>query len=355
MSAIPKCLSILDVGHGNSAVLVDDNGIVVIDAGPGSALLEFLQQEGIHSVDVLLLSHADKDHIEGLVALIASEEFHLGRIRLNTDSGKSSKLWDDLLYALKTNHEAKELDFGVSLTTDDTGKFDQGSVHIEILAPNLYVAGKGPGASDRKGRQLTTNSVSAVIRLVQNGEPIALFTGDLDEVGLDNMMEDKKAEDCKTFIAVFPHHGGKPGPRNVVEFAKRFCEIAKPRTVVFSIGRGKYDTPRPEIVAAVREALPDTRIVCTQLSNHCSTTLPTVAPEHLTDKFAQGREQKKCCGGTLVIRLAAREDVLPLISSHQEFIKSVASNPLCMKPLATPQPSTSPIVAIRGRQVKPSQ
>ncbi len=42
-----RSLSILDEGHGNSAVLVDTDGVVVIDVGPGSALMEFLRQEGI--------------------------------------------------------------------------------------------------------------------------------------------------------------------------------------------------------------------------------------------------------------------------------------------------------------------
>ena len=33
---------ILDVGHGNSAVLIDRDGVVVIDAGPNTVLLDFL-------------------------------------------------------------------------------------------------------------------------------------------------------------------------------------------------------------------------------------------------------------------------------------------------------------------------
>ena len=33
-------LSILDVGHGNCAILHDNNNIIVIDAGPGTSLLE---------------------------------------------------------------------------------------------------------------------------------------------------------------------------------------------------------------------------------------------------------------------------------------------------------------------------
>ncbi len=62
MQGLSRSISILDVGHGNGAVLVDDNGVVVIDAGPGSALLEFLRHEGIDRINVLLISHADKGY-----------------------------------------------------------------------------------------------------------------------------------------------------------------------------------------------------------------------------------------------------------------------------------------------------
>ncbi len=39
-----RTLTILDVGHGNSAVLVDSEGVVVIDAGLKSSLLEYLTE-----------------------------------------------------------------------------------------------------------------------------------------------------------------------------------------------------------------------------------------------------------------------------------------------------------------------
>ena len=56
-------VSILDVGHGNCAVLIDDK-VVVIDAGPGTTLLDFLEKEGIKEVGVVLISHADEENRE---------------------------------------------------------------------------------------------------------------------------------------------------------------------------------------------------------------------------------------------------------------------------------------------------
>jgi beta-lactamase superfamily II metal-dependent hydrolase len=323
-------LAILDVGHGNSAVLVDKGGVVVIDAGPGSTLLDYLNQEGITEIDVLLISHADKDHIEGTIALLASEEIIIHRVRLNSDAAKKSALWDGLLYALHKSHQAAEIDFDVSLTTRNTGDFNQGTINIEILAPNLYIAGKGPGGTDRHGRKLSPNSVSAVIRLAKNGQPIALFPGDIDAIGLESLLEDYG--DCRAEILVFPHHGGRAGSGDLEAFATRLCKATMPHAVIFSIGRGRYNTPLPEIVAAVQRASPRARIACTQLSVHCADSLPSTEPEHLTDKFAQGREKIKCCAGTFVLNLSNIQNaILPEVSAHQRFIVTSAPSALCMK------------------------
>lgn len=35
-------ISILDVGHGNSSVIRDGEMVLIVDAGPGTALLEYL-------------------------------------------------------------------------------------------------------------------------------------------------------------------------------------------------------------------------------------------------------------------------------------------------------------------------
>jgi competence protein ComEC len=337
MPGLDNTLSIVDVGHGNCAVLVDTNGTVVIDAGPGTALLEFLQKEGINKVDVVLISHADKDHIEGLIALVSSGRFELGVIRINSDALKTSKLWDDLLYSLNKAHIAGAVDFNPSLTIADTGKLDQGEVHIEILAPNLYIAGRGPGSRDRASRRLTSNSISAVIRLLKDGEPIATFTGDLDSVGLTNLLED--TVDCTAPVLVFPHHGGKPGDANMTAFVQRLVALVRPQTVIFSIRRGgKFSNPQPEIVTALRQHTPNVRIACTQLSTHCAADLPPTQPTHLTDQYAQGRQANSCCGGTFVIKLDdENRQFLPLSADHTDFIQQHAETALCQ---ATQNPKT---------------
>ncbi len=323
-------LSILDVGHGNSAVLVDDTGVVVIDAGPGTTLLEFVTQEGIAKIDVLLISHADKDHIKGVTSLLESQ-ISMGVVQLNTDSEKETDIWDDLTYELNCANKKGEVRFNIGLTTNDTGKFDKGKVHIEVLAPTPYLAAKGPGSTDRVGRTLTSNSVSGVVRLTKDGRPVVLLTGDIDDIGLLNLLEDNA--DPIAPIVVFPHHGGKTGKdADSKTFAKRFCEAIRPEVVIFSNGRGEHGTPREEVTQTIRKVLPKTRIMCTQLSENCATEIRMKKFPHLTTKFARGKEKGKCCAGTIVIELDKDKPIVkPEENKHKAFIEKAAPTSLCLR------------------------
>lgn len=326
-------VAVLDVGHGNCAVVIDSKGTVVIDAGRGSTLLEFLETEGVTKVDVLLISHADEDHIDGVISLLESGTVKVDLVHLNSDAMKGTALWDDLTLLLDKANSANRLKFEVSLTTNHTGSFDQGTVRIEVLAPSPGLAAKGPGSTDHKGRRLTSNSASAVFRLKRDGVPTMLFPGDLDDVGFENLLE--SGQDVRASVLVFPHHGGAGTRGDVTGFAQRVCEAVSPDNVIFSIGRGKYATPRPEIVTAIRQLAPRARILCTQLSEHCASAVPAQDPTHLTDKISQGRELRKCCAGTIVIRLGHPEPgLLPVLDAHREFIAKMAPNALCMRPIS---------------------
>lgn len=136
-------LTILDVGHGNCAVLEQTERTVVFDCGPKTGLLEYLTSRSITVLDLVLISHADEDHIAGLIAVLASGLFEVKCIRLNTDSLKESAIWDDLVEELSSLQRDEKLDFSPSLTDADNGKFDAAGVVIEIIAPTTYLAAKG--------------------------------------------------------------------------------------------------------------------------------------------------------------------------------------------------------------------
>lgn len=336
-----QTLTIVDVGHGNSTVLVDEQGVVVIDAGPKAGLLQYLYDHGISKIDVMLISHADLDHIGGLIGILASDTVDVGYVRLNTDSLQGSAEWDDLLYELDCAAHEGRIDFNTSLTSSDSGTFDRGDISIEILGPSPYLSGRGPGQRYRgsSGSKLTTNSISAVIRISKNDRPVALLPGDLDNIGLRDLLHHEV--DASAPVLVFPHHGGLPGKSaDAAAFATRLCEAVKPNTVLFSIGRSnKRQRPRSEVVSAVRACSSEARIACTQLSSQCADSLPRTNPSHLNDAFAKGREKRKCCAGSFVIELLEHRS-WPTYSEHQAFIVSEAPTALCRRDLQVEQVSS---------------
>ena len=228
-----ETLAVLDVGHGTSVVLVSGNEVAVFDTGTGGGLLEFLEQQCVTRIRMVVLSHADKDHIGGLVGLLAANTVEVERVILNTDSLKESAIWDDLVYELDAQQRAGRVIFDTTMTAGCLGTF--GAVTALVAAPSSYLSAKGPGSRDRAGRRISSNSISAVIRLCSGGRPIALLTGDLDSVGLEELLRTNVA--CDAPVLVFPHHGGGTGATDVQGYVNRLVARVQPRVVVFSIGR----------------------------------------------------------------------------------------------------------------------
>jgi len=326
MAALPvPSLTVLDVGHGSCAILAETGRIVVFDAGPKSGLLEFLLQHRIDTIDLVMISHADRDHIEGLIAILGTNAIAVKMVRLNTDSLKGSDIWDDLLFELDSRQRQGKTDFSPALSEADSRKFDSAEIAIEIIGPSAYLAAKGPGGKDAKDRRITTNSISAVIRVLYKGSPVALLAGDLDLIGLDEIL--RVGKNMTAPILVFPHHGGHAGT-DMATFSEKLYKLVQPVQVVFSIGRGRYGTPVPEVVDMVRKLNEKVKISCTQLSEHCATAVPTTDHTHISSVFASGRDTRRCCAGSITVSLTASTADFPMWKEHQEFITTAAAGAL---------------------------
>jgi len=316
-------VAILDIGHGNSAIIHDEERAIIIDAGPRDGILKYLTENGISKIDAAILSHADADHIGGLLNVIDSEKFEVGTVWLNTDSIKSTVIKDDLAWAIHRSSTK----LNTSLSPDSFDLIKIGSVQIDVLAPSAYLTSKGPGQKDRKGRQLTTNSISAIIRVSNEEENLVLFSGDVDEVGLENIKED--SIDIRSRILVFPHHGGSSG-HNTKQFTNDLLAEVKPDRVIFSIARTRFKNPSPEIVKTIRKFDKDIWITCTQLSTHCSQKDISVQGAFVEKEISKGYQKKHCCSGSIVIDVSQNLEV-PDKQAHRAFVNKHVTSPLCVK------------------------
>jgi competence protein ComEC len=216
------------------------------------------------------------------------------------------------------------------LTTSTTGRHNVGEVSIQILAPVPELAIMGVGGKDLKDKRLRANSMSAVVSLAYKARRIAILAGDLDQVGLENLSTEDV--DLKAEILVFPHHGGKPGAGvNSEAFAQRLCKLVQPRLVIFSIDRSLHKNPDEGIIQGVFLSTEKTHIMCTQLSKKCAVNLPKTNPPHLSTLPAKGLTERKCCGGTILIKFGEDENVYtPSLNKHEEFVAQYPDS-ICQK------------------------
>ena len=332
-TAFRRHLCLLDVGHGNCAVLIaGKTDVVVLDAGRRGSLAQFLFEQEITHIRSIYLSHSDADHIGGLIGILTAKEVSIDRVYLNSDSSKPSLIWEDLVYALSRAHERQELEFKIGLAA---GHIEElvGGVTVEVLGPSQYLAAKGPGSNYHSAKKIDSNSVSAIISVSVGDTRIALLPADVDGIGLEDLLN--TGRDLSAQVLVYPHHGGQPGSgTSSEEFGKKLLSAVKPRLVVFSIGREMYSNPNPDTVRVLRKILPDARIACTQLSKHCAVESVGHSGSHLASAFARGKQRHECCAGTIIVPLDDPSAPQPQAESHMDFIQSHAPTALCLCPIS---------------------
>ncbi|MCC6151854.1 MAG: MBL fold metallo-hydrolase [Planctomycetes bacterium] len=340
-------LAILDVGAGNCAVIIGSKNVVVVDCGLGGTLAEFLLSQGIKSVDLVIVSHADEDHLAGLQPILLDQNVNVAEIAVNSNHLKSTDAWNDLRHVAANRKQRKGgfPAFILDLSRERFGRRDYGDFGVEVLAPSQadLMAGVGGKPLDAEGkpinRTFTSNSLSVVVRVEATKDAAVLLTGDLDETGLRCIERDNSRLAATTIV--FPHHGGLPAGASSADFTKRLLDRVRPKRVLFSIGRGKHDTPRQEIVEEVRKNSAIEYIGCTQLSENCSKSIPGLSSMgHLSRLPASGKSRGHCCAGTIRINLGSAElQHDPLDKAHQDSVKKHIPGALCMKDTASSPPS----------------
>src|SRR4051812_44746162 len=93
-------LIIFDVGHASCALLRDGAVRTLFDCRDAALLIEFLLDHQINSIEQVVISHTDSDHIAGISALIQSQHVQVGSVYVSPDAAKISETWQELKLAL---------------------------------------------------------------------------------------------------------------------------------------------------------------------------------------------------------------------------------------------------------------
>lgn len=303
--------------------------VFLIDAGPGGAILEYLRLEGITHIDTIIVSHADADHIGGISAILGQENLRVDNIVWNGDSIKQSTLWKNLVYQLADLQEQGRATAAQNAHDGLCLKIGSGEeVEVRILAPGLVLRQLGAGSSLRDGRQISSNAVSVVAQVFVAGEPVLLVPGDLDQLGYELLSQSSYGSQVKAKYMLLPHHGGLLGTSAQTSATiSAFVSAVSPELVFVSNGRGKFNNPRQDVIAAVRSAGADVPVVCTQLAERCAVKeLIQAASE---GPYSAGWTRGHSCQGTTRLTIGNGVDRPLDRSRHVAFLASSVPERTC--------------------------
>lgn len=219
----------LDVGHGDSTVVICGEHAMMIDCGDdaqGTKLQNYLTKHDIKKLDYLVLTHPDKDHIGGAPVILT--KFPIDQV---FESGyyKENKTAEKLRQTLKYER--------VNTITPKVGtEYQLGEAWFTILAPN--------------GEYEESNN-SSIALLLHFGNNTFLFTGDAEKEAESDMVENSKNRGLSLKADVYQagHHGSKSSSK------KKFLQAASPEFAVISCDyQGEYGHPHAEVLNRLREA-----------------------------------------------------------------------------------------------------
>lgn len=227
-ASIPHKLSLifLDVGQGDAIFIESPTGVqVLIDGGRDSAVLRELSKvmkPWDRSIDLVIGTHPDADHIGGLDAVI--ERYAVGAV-MDPGIGKDTEELSSFVQS--ASQEGALLYRATAGGGIDLG----GGVTLRIIAPLEPIP-----AGD-------ANAASIVVVLVY-GNTSALLTGDAPAEVEEVLVHRNAVPDVDILKA--GHHGSKTSTSDV------FLGAAKPEVVVYSVGRGnRYGHPASEVMKRV--------------------------------------------------------------------------------------------------------
>jgi len=191
-SETPETLETLEVfffdcGKADSMLIRQGEHAMLIDAATdeeGRNIVARLQEEGVYKLDILLVTHEDKDHVGGADHVLRALEVgrvYMGRITENTKQ-------------LRQFHEALE-EKGMRVTTLIAGDhFALGSALVSVIGP----VGEGPRSQ---------NDSSLVLR-VDFGQTAFLFAADAESLSLGEMLDTPGwRPNLRAQVLKAPHHG----------------------------------------------------------------------------------------------------------------------------------------------------
>ncbi len=214
----------LDVGQGLSILVQSGGQNLLYDGGDRSAssfVVSYLKKQNVETIDYLIASHYDSDHISGLVGCLNA--FETKQV-IGPDYQQDSSIYRSFQKAV-----SKE---GLRIRHPKPGNsYSFGTGSFTILAPEEI------GSND--------NDNSIVIRL-ENGDSSFLFTGDAEADSEKTMCQSDLELECD--VLCLGHHG------SATATSWDFLRETVPEYAVISCGTGNsYGHPHKDTMDKLQD------------------------------------------------------------------------------------------------------
>lgn len=223
--------TMLDVGQGDGLFLRIPGAVTcMVDGGSSGVknvgkyrILPYLKYEGVEKIDYWIITHADLDHVSGLLEIIelagTLEEVPIDHILLPSIENP-----DELYQELWELAEEK----GIMVGTIGAGdKISGKDFSIKCISPI------------KTSFSVDKNDTSTVL-FVSYQEFSMLLTGDLGSEGEETLLR----HDLVTHADVWKvsHHGSK------YSGSEEFLKALRPNLSLISVGKNNYGHPNPELL-----------------------------------------------------------------------------------------------------------
>ncbi|MDX5687913.1 MBL fold metallo-hydrolase, partial [Clostridioides difficile] len=175
--------TILNTGKSDCILVEIGNKVIMIDTGEdknGKQIVDRLKEKGINTLDYLILTHLDKDHIGGVDSVLSSVKV---KNIIQANYKKDSKQYDEYIDSLK------KADIEPVLLKDNM------NIVINGAEINIHPASKSKYES--------SNDYS-IITNISYGAHKFLFAGDAEEERLSEFIN---GNTLKYDFVKMPHHG----------------------------------------------------------------------------------------------------------------------------------------------------
>ena len=216
----------VDVGQGNALIVRTRSHTLVYDTGPkfsresdaGNRVLVPLLRALGSTVDVVMLSHRDSDHIGGAAAVLAMQP----QARLTS--------------SIEDSHELQAIRPSQRCVAGQSWAWD--GVDFEVLHP---LAADYTAANK-------SNAMSCVLR-ISNGLQTALLAGDLEAAQELRLVADPlMLPKLKANVLLVPHHGSKTSSTGP------FLDAVQPRVAIAQAGyKNRFNHPVESVLARYAE------------------------------------------------------------------------------------------------------